>query len=125
MVIQTASFNVSLSLNLYSSILILPKQSQISGSVTVTNGSMRSEAAQQYTCHEGLCNGLLCARIRHSHSPRNQRVIKSSIPTSHAYSSPGEAEDTRFVQQHECRGCIRLSIVNLAHLLLRDWNTGF
>ena len=43
-------------------------------------------------------NGLLTFGIR----PRNQHIIKTSIPTSHAYISPVDRKTPNFVEQFEC-----------------------
>ena len=63
------------------------------------------------------------------HGYRNQYIIKSSVPTSHAYVSPNDPDppapgDTHFVLQHECMASLPSSELLHSHGIPRDWHDG-
>ncbi|RDB27630.1 Hercynylcysteine sulfoxide lyase [Hypsizygus marmoreus] len=72
-------------------------------------------------CHKWLFTKRSCAVL---YVPkRNQHIIKTSLPTSHSYISPGEETESTFVAQHEWNGTIDFApyLSVAAALEFRNW----
>ncbi|KAI0690171.1 PLP-dependent transferase [Cytidiella melzeri] len=75
-------------------------------------------------CHKWLYAKRGCAAL---YVPRrNQPVIKSSVPTSHAYVTPHNSDDNKFVGQHEWTGTTdQTPFISVTHALaFRRWLGG-